>query len=272
MPLQYYYESDSFIFSHLTMETPQDFPLHNHDVYEIIFLKKGDISYMADGREYRPSRNSLLLTPPFKNHSVHFNSPSSYERYDIVFDESKLAPCTRRKLPEDIVVINFDSYSMAAELFRKMDYYYENFEGEDMERLLTLLLEELIHISSMNMKKEMQDIIFTANSVVQNAVNYIEKNINTPLNVDMVCNELFISKSHLHHLFMKHLRTSPRKYIASRKMALAQRELRLGRKATDIYENCGFAEYSTFYRTYKSYFGYAPSEEGSMDIIRRIQS
>ena len=81
-----------------------------------------------------------------------------------------------------------------------------------------------------------------------------------------------MSKSHLHHLFSEHLMVTPQKYILSKKLTIAQRELRLGRKPTDVYTDCGFADYTTFFRAYKKFFGHSPSTEINMDIIRKIQS
>jgi AraC-like DNA-binding protein len=80
--------------------------------------------------------------------------------------------------------------------------------------------------------------------------------------IDEICNELFITKSHLHHLFMKHLNITPKKYITSKRLAMAQREISFGAKPTDVYVKCGFSDYSTFYRAYKNQFGRPPSEKG----------
>ena len=272
MDQNYHYESHDFFYSHAFIESPEDFPIHNHDVYELIFLKKGDISYMIEGKIYRPTKNTLLLTPPLKNHAVLFNSSVPYERYNLLFDERKLTPCTYKKLVSDTIIINFDSHPIITDLFTKMDYYYENFKDEDLKVLLMHLVEEVICNTSLLSQNKEQNTVYTTNPVIQATIEYIEKNIHTPFHVSTICNELYISKSHLHHLFMQHLKVTPQKYILSKRLSLAQRELRLGRKATDIYTDCGFTDYSTFFRAYKNHFGHAPSEEINVNIIRKIQS
>jgi AraC-like DNA-binding protein len=80
-------------------------------------------------------------------------------------------------------------------------------------------------------------------------------------NIDEICGELFITKSHLHHLFIKHLNITPKKYITSRRLAVAQREISLGAKPTEVSVRCGFTDYSTFYRAYKKLFGHPPSDK-----------
>lgn len=273
MHKEYHFESHDFVFSHAFIESPQDFPMHNHDIYEMIFLKKGDISYMIEGKIYQPTKNSLLLTPPLQNHAVLFNSPVPYERYNIVFDERTLNPLAYKKLSSETIIINFDSHPIVTDLFTKMDYYYECFKGDDRKVLLMHLVEEVIcNTSLLSQNNEQSDMVYTTNSVIQDTIAYIERNIHTPFHVTTMCNELYISKSHLHHLFMKHLKVTPQKYILSKRLSLAQRELRLGRKATDIYTDCGFTDYSTFFRAYKNHFGHAPSEEININIVRKIQS
>lgn len=272
MPKHYYYESKEFMFDYITLKPSQDFPLHKHDVYELIFLKKGDVSYTVEDKIYKPDKNSLILTPPLINHAVLFNSSTPYERYNILFDERKLNPCVYKKLPAETIIININSYSTISDLFEKMNYYYENFTGDDFNILLMHLVEEIIYNSTLISESQVQNTVYNTNSIIQSAIEYIEKNIHTPLNANNICNELYISKSHLHHLFMRHLKVTPQKYILSKKLSIAQRELRLGRKATNIYTDCGFADYSTFFRAYKKHFGYAPSEEINVSIVRKIYS
>ena len=71
---------------------------------------------------------------------------------------------------------------------------------------------------------------------------------------------------------MKHLKVSPKQYILSKQLSLAQRELRAGAAPTEIYMNCGFADYSTFFKAYKRTFGHAPSDEVYAEAIREIES
>ncbi len=50
-------------------------------------------------------------------------------------------------------------------------------------------------------------------------------------------------------------------YINVKRLIIAQELLKQGKKPTDIYEKCGFHDYSTFFRAYKSRFGISPGEE-----------
>lgn len=266
------YSANDYFFDHVYMQSPYDFQFHIHDIFELIYLKKGDVSYMVEGKLYKPVKNCLLLTRPLENHVITFNSPIPYERYNILFDEKKLSSNILTELSPKIVMLNFESNTLVSDIFKKMDYYCENFEGENLKNILMHLTEEVLYNCVLASQSIDQSTVYTTHPVIQAFLEYIDQNINTPLNVDTICNKLFISKSHLHHLFMRHLKLTPQKYILSKKMTTAQRELRLGRKATDVCTDCGFTEYSTFFRAYKKYFGHSPSDEINTDIIRKIQS
>lgn len=271
MPKSYSFKTQDFIFSHHSFLPPQDCPIHNHDIFEMIFIKRGDLSYMIEGKLYKPTKNTLIITTPLQNHSFFFHSDTPYERYNILFDEKNLPACLFKKLPTDSMVIHFDSNTLVSDLFQKMDYYCENFVGDDLGHLLMHLVEEVLYNVSLTSGKLIQNDRYTSNPIIQSAITYIDNNLHTPITVCSICDELYISKSHLHHLFMEYLNITPQKYILSKKLSVAQRELRAGRKATEVYTDCGFSDYSTFFRAYKNFFGYAPSDEINMEVVRKIQ-
>lgn len=266
------YQADDFVMSHIYMKKSSDYPLHSHDVCEMIFLKRGDISYIVEGKDYRLGKNCLFISRPTEMHAIKFHDNREYERYNILFDERKLPTDIYNRIPPGISFINFEGNTLISDLFKKMDYYCENFEGNILENLLLHLTEEVLCNVLLASKELKQDSVYTVNPMINKALEHIEANLTASLSIDSICNELYITKSHLHHLFVKHLGTSPKKYIVSKKMLLAQRELHTGAKPTDVCLNCGFSDYSTFFRDYKKYFGHAPSEETSVKVIRTIQS
>lgn len=270
MSRKFRFDSEDIVFVHWYNEIPTDITLHTHDISEIIYVKKGDISYMVEGKIFRPVKNSLIFTRPMENHAILFNSQLPYERYTLLFNEKKLVSDIYQHISPDTVLLHFESDTLILEIFKRMEYYYENFEGAQLQTLLMHLTEELLYNIVLASQNTNQSAVYTSDPVLQHALEYIEQHISTPLSLEMICSELFISKSHLHHLFVKHLKLSPQKYILTKRMAVAQRALRSGRKPTEVYTECGFSEYSTFFRAYRKYFGHAPSEEINTSIVREI--
>lgn len=265
-------EYEDFLFYYASDDSNKDFFMHSHDICEILFLKKGDLTYNVEGRSYHLSQNCLVLTRPFERHNLTFNSPSEYKRYVLLFDEKKLTSGIYEKIPSNIDVVNFDGNALVCGLFQKIDYYLENLDPQELENILLHIIQEVLYNIRLAARIHYPGNMYKVTPLIQEAIRYIDTNILTPLSINAVCEELHITKGYLHQLFVKHLQITPGQYIISKKLAIAQRELRMGAKATDVYLTCGFTDYSTFYRHYKQLFGHAPSEEINSSIVREIYS
>lgn len=264
-------ESEDFLFDHALSMGPHDFPLHNHHICELLFLKSGDATYRVDGRVYKLSPGSLIISRPWEWHSIHCNA-AEYDRYNILFSVDLLDSHIWEQIPSDVSVVHFDGNSLVLDLLKKTDYYCEHFEGENLRAILKHLVEEVLYNVVLAVQNQMVTRVYTVNPTINKALSYINGNLSQPFTIEALCEELFITKSHLHRLFSQHLGISPKQYILSQKLLLAQRELRTGQKPTDVSLHCGFSDYSTFYRDYKKHFGHGPSEEASLKLTHAIQS
>lgn len=259
-------------FSYAVVEQCENIIPHVHDLWELILFKKGDASYVVDGKVYRLTKNCLIISRPWVQHSIIFHTPADYARYNICFNENLLTSDVCRKLPQNIDVINFDGNDPVCGLFRKLSYYSEHFQGDTTKALLTHLTEEIL-CNALIVSKELDTFdVSSVNPLINQALKYISDNITLPLCIDDIAAQLFITKSHLHHLFVKYLNTTPKKFIISKKLILAQRDLRSGSKPTEVCLKYGFADYSTFYRDYRQHCGHAPSQEINRKVFEDVES
>jgi len=261
------YISDDFLCVHGTDTSFSDnYLTHTHDICELLFLKKGDMTYMVEGKSYRLSKNTLVISRPLETHAILCNTTCDYERYNILFNETRVGADIYCRIPDSISVINFNGNDLVNNLFKKMEYYCLRGENALLKNILQNLTEEVLYNILLSADETQQDTLSTANPVILQAIDYINANITTPLTIEAICSELYITKSHLHHLFITHLNISPKKYITAKRLHLAQKELLSGSSPTDVCARYGFANYSTFYRNYKQYFGTAPSVGGSAKL------
>ena len=163
-------------------------------------------------------------------------------------------------LPKDLDVINLNGNELVCGLFKKMEYYCKNAEGQALHILLQHLTEELLYNVAQLSREQGVSSSGTANPVISQAIQYINENITEQLSIEMICKALFITKSHLHRMFMTHLNITPKKYIMVKKLRMAQAELQMGEHPTEVSAKYGFVNYATFYRNYKQFFGVVPSE------------
>lgn len=236
---------------------------HVHDFCELLFLKKGSPFYFVEGRSYKLKKNTLVFSRAGDRHRIYFEEDGPYERYNFLYNEKNLPFELYSRIPSSLDIINFDANTHVIELMKKADYYSENFSGEKLGYLLRGIIEEIFFNISISVKggQTSEFAIASTNPLISKAVKYIEDNLTSPITIHTLCDELYITKSHLHHLFINHLQISPKQYILSKRLNLAKRAIRAGLKPIDACMQCGFSEYSTFYRDYKKFYGHSPSEE-----------
>jgi len=264
------YENGGIYYNHSTKseQLNNDYFSHYHDVNELIFIKSGEVSYEVGGKTYELHENMLVFARANESHSIHIDGASAYERYNILFDERKISSDIFNKIPCELKVINFDANKNVVEIFDKMDFYCEKLVGDELGLILFHLIEEVllnIVIETSQVSEQTHD---GEHPIIKRALSYIEENLLTISGIEEICNELYISKSHLHHLFMEHLNKSPKKYLNEKRLALAHREIIFGGKASEVCIKCGFVDYSSFYRAYKKHFGYSPTDTPRSDCVR----
>ncbi|MBR2452903.1 MAG: helix-turn-helix transcriptional regulator [Clostridia bacterium] len=269
------YTDETLTYNHVKFVEPlvnYHFPLHTHDVCEMIFLKGGNISGIIDATTYKPTKNCLLIFRAGIPHRIQIEDDTEYERYDILFDEKLLANKIFYRLPKNICLINCNGNNYIIDSFKKLDYYYEHFTGKDLEILITKLIEEILFNISLLPANDFNNNLIITHPVINRAVDYINSHYTENIKIDDISKHLCVAKSHLHYLFMENLQISPKKFINIKRLAKAQRLIRMGESPTNIYLACGFSEYTTFFRSYVSYFGHSPSEENKLPVEREFKS
>lgn len=264
-------DSDDFLYRHIeSIESTHNLSPHTHNSCELLFVAKGNVSYVVEGKKYTVTKNTLIISRALQVHAISCNEPVAYERYNILFDETKYGAKIYKKIPPDIDVIHLNGDELICDLFYKMDHYCSIWEGEELLSLLQHLTEEILYNVVTISKQRDISSVSTSNTIVMQAIRYISDNIREPLPVEKICDALYITKAYLHSLFMTHLNTTPRKYVVGKKLRMAQADLQAGASPTEVSSRYGFADYATFYRNYKHYFGVTPSNWASVPIERSI--
>ena len=263
-------KNDDISFNHTVNENADAdmFSAHLHDRCEIIYLVRGDMTYTAEGRNYELKSGDIVISKPYILHNIYPSKETTYERYDVIIDHKRLSGelWQRIKLGRD--VYKCAGNDLIYEMFAKMDHYYEKFSEEDYTRLINNITEEILYNLSLMEGEDGGSV----NPIIDKALSYIRENLKELTSVDEICNALYITKGHLHHLFVEHIKMTPMKYVASKRLLLARRMIRRGGRPTDVFTECGFNDYATFFRNYKSYFGYPPSEECEKSALLDIMS
>ncbi len=268
------YTDEKITYNHIKVANPlkYDLSVHTHDVCEVLLIKSGNVSGIIDAKTYQLTKYCLIIFRAHVPHRIQVNDNTEYERYDIIFDENLLANKIFSRLPKDLNIINFNGNDHIIDLFKKLDYYCDNFSGTDLKLLVTNLVEELLFNLSIVPGSDPSSHLIATHPVISEAIDYINSHYTEDITVEDICKHLCITKSHLHHLFVENLQISPKKFINIKRLSKAQRLIRTGENPSKIYPHCGFSDYATFFRNYNSYFGHNPSQENKTVPERKFES
>ncbi len=237
------------------------YSLHIHDNYELIYFLDGDASHVIEDRKYKLRKGDLVLIRPLSYHFIQIEGQARYERYNIQFDPKAHGVEGVDLIPDTLEVINLEGNSAAEDIFRKCEIYSQSCSKDVFFKLLPHLLSELfynLHTFSGSINTNEGARI---SPIISEFLQYINKNLGSPMSIREVAERLFVSESYLFRLFKKELHQTPQKYIREKRIMMARKMLSEGGHPTSVCARCGFSDYTTFYRNYVAFFGYPPSKK-----------
>ena len=97
------------------------------------------------------------------------------------------------------------------------------------------------------------------NPTVEEIVRYLNAHLSEPITLDELSARFFISKYYLNTVFKKYTGTTVMNYVIHKRLAAARQSIRQGTPPTDAAQECGFGDYSAFFRAYKKLYAQSPS-------------
>lgn len=239
--------------------------MHTHDTYEIYCFLSGNAKYFVEGNTYPLNPGDILVMKKAEAHSLLINKCTPYERIVVNFNSNAIGENVRSK-----IVSFLDKRPLGiknrfpASLFSGTNWIYymkKICESDDINIqsvYLTVLLSELYErFPEIKTQK-------ASSEGIMDIVKYINYNLSGELNLDIICNRFFISKSNLNRKFKKIIGTTVWEYVITKRLLLAKELLQAGALPTDVYLECGFKDYCTFFRAYKAKFNVSPKNDSRL--------
>lgn len=230
---------------------------HEHPFYEIMYFDKGGSEFVIENRRYEVKEGDVLL---IKSGNHHFQRR--------IFDEKNSLFCLGFH-PDAI-----ESISLAEELFDRGHHFTIGKDNPLSHLLLaareklrlnksesTLFMKSICEaaisiLTDADMRREKSKEI--KNESVNKIIRFINENLSNIKSAEDITSALFFSESYLRAIFKREMGIGVMQYVRNKKLLLADRMIRGGKKPTEIYAECGFLNYSSFYRAYISHFGTSP--------------
>ena len=254
----------------ISQDATEDFSLHCHNFYEIYFFLEGDADYLVEGHKYAPTPNSLLLFAPHVFHGIRINSSRTYRRFSLHFHPDLLTlerrafllsvfPSFEKQSGQNIYFENTDAFQIPTYFNAVKDCAF--LDEQAQEQMLPLCIEALLG-RIVCMCRQMSPSVYSPKAdTISRIIWFLNQNLKEDISLDMLSERFFISKHYLNRVFRQATGTTVFDYLLHKRIIAAQQLLINGSSAQNAAEAVGFADYSSFYRSYVRILGHSPLKD-----------
>lgn len=240
---------------------PNRFIMHTHQQIEIYCFLRGRGVFHIEGSEYPLEPGDVLIMYPAESHYIDIDCSRPYERAVLNISPDYLQPLD----PTGYLLRPFrERPAGKLNLYKSSEFpggsiaLWEtmmNTEGDPHVNVLSGLLPLLNRICQLWQRRRENPQPDTS---IYRIIRHVNDHLAEPMSLDDICTRFYISKSQLCRQFKKATGTTLWQYVTIKRLAKAQELLSAGAHPTHIYSQCGFNDYSTFYRAYVKAYGIAP--------------
>lgn len=270
---QLIYQNTTWSLDHFSDENAQNFPLHIHDHLEILLFLRGNIDYLVESKIYHINPADIVIIPKGYFHRPHIlDSNLVYERIVIWMTNEMLEQLSSPEadLLHCIRYISEKQYFLISEqtpenlLIRTLMQQLSRLQQEEIygkEVLIAGFLRQIILYAYHSVRSSgLPPKRIVKSPLIDATVDYIAHHLTEPITLETLAGLLFVSKYHLAHTFKDHMGVSLHQYIISKRLVLAKNLIASGRPFHVVCAECGFNNYSSFFKVFKANVGLSPRE------------
>lgn len=230
-----------------------------HPYHEILYLEDTSVTLFTENNQSKLSGNQLLVIPKGKYHWFDLSGVKHFTRLKISIPDNLLDALPVRLFGGGICTVF--SKSPTCDLLVKR--IMKLLQGERDERTaFHAYSAAMLLLAELDASELKEDPSAPAdNAILSRVTAHISENLSGDLSIDALAKLSNASVSFLSHTFQKKMGISLHRYIVQKRLILAKEKIAGGEKPSKIYRECGFGDYSSFYKAYLRYFSSPPSAD-----------
>ncbi len=247
----------------------QCFHMHIHAECEIFYFLSGHAECLVEGSIYPLEPGSLIIMRPAESHKVKILQSKQYERCTLNFpvsiadsidpDRILMRPFLDRPLgmgnlysPMEIKSFSFETY------FKRMCSCNDAYTAALESQLCLYSILDSIRIAYL--KRDVEEYAASQTRAGQ-MLAYVNEHLFEDISIPSLAEHFFLSAAQFNRVFKAAAGSSPWEYILLKRLTAAKEKIRSGTQAVKACTDCGFGDYSVFFRAYKKHFGCSPKED-----------
>lgn len=258
---------DGYVFNH-NISDGLDFSSHLHKCYEFIKVYRGELRYTVEGIDYSLSEGDFVMTKPSELHSFSFPKDCVYERSFLHIYPGMLAAHPELKRVLDMREAGYFN-CIPAELAAKhgIDAVFSGLYRwcaepvpETDYMVMTYIMQLITIIGRILREEKAPAHAFAENKKAEMVMSFINKNFTETVALNDISRAVYLSPSYISRMFKRETGMTIKEYLTMRRITHAKNAIMQGGKVTAVFRDCGFSDYSTFYRAFMKYVGMSPEE------------
>lgn len=268
------YLTANFKFFHINDISDKTFEYHYHEFDKIVILRSGKVTYTVEGNTCELKPWDAVLVRHGEIHRPVVSPNVRYDRYVIYIapryisrhgeEERQLSACFDEAAQKGEHIVNISDrrfksvLEMLDEAVKSEDYAAKLYSSALFVQLM-VLVNRAVLAEKIPVEK--------GNDRIANVVRFINEHLTEDMTIERISSEFYISRYHLMRIFREATGETMHSYVRKKRLLRAAELLRQGESVLTVSEECGFGEYSTFSRAFKSLFGCSPTELVQRDDI-----
>lgn len=261
---------DTELYSHHTIDqtpTAEDFSMHAHEWMEIFYFISGKGSYLVEGTPYPLHPNDILIMRAAETHTLTISSDEPYERIAIHFSPSLLASIDpeqrllRPFLDRPLGQLNY--YPAAKDPDGRLRAAFAGFQFDSVPDIrLNLVARLLLFLTTLDGQYERAGMHHTpAQGLQSQLVTYVNEHLFENISLQSVADHFYRSRSQISRVFQQATGSPLWEYVTIKRLMAARAMIQRGEPAGAACIACGFSDYSSFFRIYRTHFGHPPKHD-----------
>ena len=266
------YLREGYHYFHLRDTAGQERDFHFHDFDKLVLLLAGRVTYLVEDRRYELRPWDILLVRHHTIHKALIDKSEPYDRIILYLDGgyieqtapgAELMRCFDRadESGRHRIAPDAPGRERLAALLRQLEDALSD-DGFGAQALCDALLIQLLVLVGRAAPRDGRSTGpgSRRDEKISQVLTYINEHPDGDLTVERLSGQAFLSKYHFMRRFREQTGVTVHTYIMQRRLTAAARLIRSGVPAGKAAADCGFADYSTFYRAFRRTFGASPRE------------